>query len=285
MFACVSVDIILTLTYGVHAQHIIEIDKENAACSLSTVRFFTHRRYRRRDRDMQDARALDTAWVAERADEVRRTGATLIRNVLPVDKIDELNQAFLPLLATTAQAEENGNRGPNRYYVTPPFRPPWTDVSIIDNDLIMAVVSELVGHDGVFCQLAVNFPLVDCRPENGPLEITPSTHLLDKDEALRRIESGDIVLEQVLMNRGDVLIRDVRHIHRGSPNHTDQPRPMVVLGYSRRWLFRPEVQIRLARQVMEQLPVQTRKWLRFNPVFDSFEEADKKEELYRTFAY
>ena len=107
---------------------------------------------------MQDPRALDTAWIAERAEEVRRTGATLIRNVLPVDKIDELNQAFLPLLATTAQAEENGNRGPYRYYVTPPFRPPWTDASIVDNDLIMAIVSELVGDDGVFCQLATDTP-------------------------------------------------------------------------------------------------------------------------------
>ena len=268
---------------------------------------------------MQDTRALDAAWIAERAEEVRRTGATLIRNVLSVDKIDALNQAFLPLLAAAVSAEENGNRGPNRYYVTPPFRPPWTDVAIIDNDLIMAIVSELVGDDGVFCQLAtdtpcqgsqyqplhrdtqslfpewpqetppfqlaVNFPLVDCRAENGPLEMASATHLLAKDEAIRRIESGDIALQQVLMNRGDVLIRDVRHIHRGSPNHTDQPRPMVVLGYSRRWLFRPEVQIRLARQILEQIPARTRKWLRFNPVFDSFEEADKKEELYRSFAY
>ena len=87
------------------------------------------------------------------------------------------------------------------------------------------------------------------------------------------------------MNRGDVLIRDVRHIHRGSPNHTDQPRPMVVLGFSRRWLFRPEVQIRVARQVLEQLPLRTRKWLRFNPVFDAVEEAETNEELYRSFAY
>lgn len=294
-------------------------DKEGAVCHSSPGRFFTYRREERRDSEMHDARALDAAWIAERAEEVRRTGATLIRHVLPVDKIDELNEAFLPLLSAAARDEENGNRGAHRYYVTPPFRPPWTDASIVDNDLIMAIVSELVGDDGVFCQLAtdtpcqgsqyqplhrdtqslfpewkqetppfqlaVNFPLVDCRPENGPLEMASSTHLLAKDEAIRRIESGEIALEQVLMNRGDVLIRDVRHIHRGTPNHTDQPRPMVVLGYSRRWLFRPEVQIRLARQVLEQIPARTRKWLRFNPVFDSFEEADKKEELYRSFAY
>jgi ectoine hydroxylase-related dioxygenase (phytanoyl-CoA dioxygenase family) len=101
-------------------------------------------------------------------------------------------------------------------------------------------------------QLAVNFPLVDCNPENGPLEMKLSTHLLHKEEALRRIESGEIPIKQVLMKRGDVLIRDVRHIHRGTPNKTDQLRPMVVLGYSRKWLFRPEVQIRVAKEILKQ---------------------------------
>ena len=267
-----------------------------------------------------DPRATDKAWIVERADEVRRTGSTLIPDVLPVELIDELNRAFQPLLAETAREEGGrGNRGPGRYYITPSFRSPWADASIVNNDLIMAIVTELVGADGVFCQLAtdtpcqgsayqdlhrdtpalfpewgedtppfqlaVNFPLVDCTPENGPLEMTASTHILKKEEALRRIAAGEIPIEQVLMKRGDILIRDVRHIHRGTPNHTDQPRPMVVLGYSRRWLFRPEVQIRLSRDVLEKMPPRTRQWLRFNPVFETAKEADKKEELYRSFAY
>lgn len=267
-----------------------------------------------------DQRATDKTWIVERADEVRRTGSTLIRDVLPVDLVDELYRVFEPLLAETVLQEGGaGNRGPGRYYVTPPFRSPWTNASIVNNDLIMAVVTELVGADGVFCQLAtdtpcqgsvyqdfhrdtpalfpewgedtppfqlaVNFPLVDCTPDNGPLEMTAGTHILKKEEALRRIESDEIPVEQVLMKRGDVLIRDVRHIHRGTPNPTDQPRPMVVLGYSRRWLFRPEVQIRLSRDVLEQMPPRTRQWLRFNPVFETAEQADKKEELYRSFAY
>ena len=269
---------------------------------------------------VRDPRALDKEWIMERADEVRRNGSTLIRNVISVDKIDELNRVFQSILTETVQQEGGvGNRGSSRYYITPSFRSPWTDASIIDNDIIMAIVSELVGADGVFCQLAtdtpclgseyqelhrdtqslfpewehetppyqlaVNFPLVDCTPENGPLEMTLGTHILSKEEALRRIESGEIHIQQVLMQRGDVLIRDVRHIHRGTPNRTDQPRPMVVLGYSRRWLFRPEVQIRVAQEILEQVPTRTRYWLRFNPVFNTIEEAEKKEELYRSFAY
>jgi len=108
---------------------------------------------------VEDTRALDREWIIERADEVRRTGSTLIRDVLPVDKIDELNRVFQPLSEETVRVEgEAGNRGPSRYYVTPPIRPPWTDVSIINNDIIMAIVFELVGADGVFCQLATDTP-------------------------------------------------------------------------------------------------------------------------------
>jgi ectoine hydroxylase-related dioxygenase (phytanoyl-CoA dioxygenase family) len=234
--------------------------------------------------------------------------------------VDALNNAFQPLLEETIRKEgPEGNRGPGRYYITPPFQLPWTQASIVDNEIIMAIVSELVGSDGVFCQLAtdtpcqgseyqdlhrdtqalfpewgqetppfqlaVNFPLVDCTLENGPLEMTLSTHRMDKDEALRRINAGDITIEPVLMKRGDILIRDVRHIHRGTPNRSGEPRPMAVLGYSRRWLFRPEVEIRLAKDVLESMPVRTQQWLRFNPVFKTAEDAEKKEENYRSFAY
>ena len=107
----------------------------------------------------QDNRALDIAWIKERADEVRRTGSTIIPNVLPVDKIDELNRVFQPLLEENIRMEGGkGNRGPNRYYITPSFCSPWTDPAIIDNDIIMAIVTELVGADGVFCQLATDTP-------------------------------------------------------------------------------------------------------------------------------
>ena len=254
------------------------------------------------------------------AEEVRRTGSTLLRGLLPVETIDCWNEAFQPLLwAAVAREGDDPNRGAARYYVTLPFHGLWADPEVIDNDAIMAVVEELVGADGVMCQLAtdtplkesdyqdlhrdtqllfpetgvetppyqlaVNFPLVDVTLERGPMEMAPGTHMLSKDESMRRIEAGEIPLEKVFMNRGDVMIRDVRHIHRGTPNLSDTPRPMVVIGYSRRWLFRPEVQIRVPRQTLDALPERARRWLRFNPVFDTVEEAMNEGESYRLFAY
>ena len=254
------------------------------------------------------------------ADEVRRTSSTVLKGLIPVAKIDAWNEAFQPLLLRTiAREKDNPNRGANRYYVTLPFHDLWADPEIIDNDAIMAVVEELVGKDGVLCQLAsdtplkgshfqelhrdtqllfpetgaetppyqlaVNFPLVDVTVENGAMEWSPGSHMLSKAEGLARVENGEAPLEPLPMQRGDVLIRDVRHIHRGTPNYTDTPRPMVVIGYSRRWLHRPEVEIRVPRQVLNGLPERAQRWLRFNPVFDSLDEALNEEETYRVFAY
>lgn len=263
---------------------------------------------------------LSQDQVLAKADQVRRTSATIIRGLFSVKKIDEWNRAFQPLLADAVEREKDDpNRGMNRYYVTLPFSGLWADPEIVDNDLVMAIVSELVGADGVMCQLAtdtplqgsdyqawhrdtqllfpetgvetppyqlaVNFPLVDVTLDNGPMEMAAGTHMMTKEEGMRAIESGAIQPQPVLMRRGDVLIRDVRHIHRGTPNPSSGPRPMVVIGYSRRWLYRPEVQIRVPRPVIESMPNRAKSWLRFNPQFDTVEEASLPGESYRAFAY
>jgi ectoine hydroxylase-related dioxygenase (phytanoyl-CoA dioxygenase family) len=263
---------------------------------------------------------LTPAQAKAHADEVRETGLTVLRGLIPVETIDRWNAAFQPLLAAAIERErDNPNRGPERYYVTLPFQDLWADPAIIDNDAVMAIVEELVGADGVMCQLAsdtpclgsdyqdlhrdtqllfpesgvetppyqlaVNFPLVDVTDENGPLEYAPGTHMLSKAEGMAKIESGEIPLVKGYMSRGDVIVRDVRHIHRGTPNKTNTPRPMVVIGYSRRWLFRPEVNIRIPVEVLTGLPERARRWLRFNPVFETKAEAAQQEESYRAFAY
>ena len=254
------------------------------------------------------------------ADEVRATSVTILRDLIPVETIDAWNAAIQPLLAEAAAREgDNPNRGANRYYVTMPFQDLWADPQVIDNDAIMAVVEAPVGTDGVMCQLAsdtpllgsehqelhrdtqllfpetgaetppyqlaVNFALVDVTAENGPMEYAPGTHMLSKSDGLAKVASGEIPLVQGFMAKGDVMIRDVRHIHRGTPNRTATPRPMVVIGYSRRWLFRPEVNIRVPAEVLARLPERAQRWLRFNPVFETKVEAARQEESYRAFAY
>ncbi|HEX8688176.1 MAG TPA: phytanoyl-CoA dioxygenase family protein, partial [Pyrinomonadaceae bacterium] len=226
--------------------------------------------------------------------------------------------AFAPLLARHVEREGHRlNRGPGRYYVTLPFAAPFADPEVFEDDDVLGVVCGLVGEDAALVQLAtdtpllgseyqdihrdapplfpewgretppfqlaVNFPLVDVTAENGPFEVARATHMLSKEEGLRRLGSGEARLEPIMLRAGDVMIRDVRGLHRGTPNRTREPRPMVVLGYSRRWLFRPEVSIRVPRQTYESLSERARFLLRFNPVVEAAD--DDGEEVYQSFAY
>jgi ectoine hydroxylase-related dioxygenase (phytanoyl-CoA dioxygenase family) len=254
------------------------------------------------------------------ADEVRETSVTILRGLIPADTIDRWNEGFGPLLAGAVLREgDRPNRGPHRYYVTLPFHGLWADPAVIDNDAILAVVQQLVGADGVLCELAsetpllgseqedlrrdaeplfpetgaetppwrlaVHIPLVDVTDDNGPMEYAPGAQRLSRDEGMAQAASGEIPLVRAHMAKGDVMIRDVRHLCRGTPNRTGSPRPMVVLGYSRRWLHRPEVNIRIPAEVLVSLPERARRWLRFNPVFETRAEAANQDEGWRAFAY
>ena len=252
------------------------------------------------------------------AGEVLRDGFCVLREHFDRGKIAQWREAFAPLLARHIEREgELQNRGPGRYYVTLPFCAPFADPAFYEDEDVLAVVFRLVGRDAVMCQLAsdtpilgsayqdvhrdapplfpetgqetppfqlaVNFPLVDVAEENGPFEVARSTHMISKEEGLRLIEAGERRLEAVTLRAGDVMIRDVRGLHRGTPNRTNEPRPMVVIGYSRRWLFRPEVAVRVPRDTYERLSERARFLLRFNPVVDSPDGGGA--EIYQSFAY
>ena len=245
-------------------------------------------------------------------------GFCILRDHFSAATLNHWREAFAPLLADHVRREGHlQNRGPARYYVTLPFAAPFADPAIYEDEDVLAICERLVGEDMVMCQLAtdtplagsdyqdvhrdalplfpetgretppfqlaVNFPLVDVVYENGPFEVARGTHMMSKADGMSQIEAGRVGLEPMLMRLGDVMIRDVRGLHRGTPNRTSTPRPMVVIGYSRRWLFRPEVSIRIPRAGLEQLSERARRLLRFNPVVDSLEDAGG--ETYQSFAY
>ena len=258
------------------------------------------------------------AQIGGFANEVLADGFCVLRGHFDRAKIAAWREAFAPLLARHVEREgELRNRGPGRYYVTLPFCAPFADPDFYEDEDVLGVVFRLVGRDAVMCQLAtdtpllgsdyqdvhrdapplfpetnretppfqlaVNFPLVDVTGENGPFEVARATHMLSKEEGLRRIESGESTLEAIMLKAGDVMIRDVRGLHRGTPNRTAEPRPMVVIGYGRRWLHRPEVSVRVPRGEHERLSERARFLLRFKPVVDSLE--DEGAEIYQSFAY
>lgn len=257
--------------------------------------------------------------IKQFAEEAKADGFCILRGHFPKDKLRQWNEKFKPLLESHIEREGHfQNRGAARYYVTLPFDAPFADEEIFADADILAIVENLVGKDFVMCQLAtdtpmlgseyqdihrdapplfpeleqetpafqlaVNFPLVDVTPENGPFEAARGTHLMTKEQGLRLIKSGEIRLEPICLRLGDVMIRDVRGLHRGTPNKTDEPRPMCVIGYSRKWLFRPEVSIRIPKRIWQNLSPQSQKMLRFNQVVESLDNQPEPE-IYQSFAY
>lgn len=251
--------------------------------------------------------------------EVLKDGFCILREHFSKEKLVRWREEFTPLLEHHIAREGHlQNRGAARYYVTLPFASPFAEPEFYEDQDVLDIVRRLVGDDAVMCQLAtdtpldgseyqdvhrdalplfpetggetppfqlaVNFPLVDVTEENGPFEVARGTHMLSKEDGLRLIESGAKRLEPLMMQLGDVMIRDVRGLHRGTPNRTRVPRPMVVIGYHRRWLFRPEVSIRIPRATLPTLSERARFLLRFNPVVESPDDAPDTE-VYQSFAY
>lgn len=105
----------------------------------------------------------------------------------------------------------------------------------------------------------VNLPLVDFRRDNGPLEIWPQgTHLI-ADPSLIPVAEFDNIKERresvlgrlaedmgpvpLLAAAGSFIIRDIRMWHRGTPNQSTEPRPMVALVYNRPWYHHGVIQM------------------------------------------
>lgn len=68
--------------------------------------------------------------------------------------------------------------------------------------------------------LVVRFGRVRTTPNNGPIELAPGSHRMIRTEALSAVQVGEIRMQAIPLEIGDVLIRHPWTLHRGSPNHT-----------------------------------------------------------------
>lgn len=254
------------------------------------------------------------------ARDFNRDSLVVLRNHFDPGLLRQWAQDLQPLLAQHIEREKvNPNRGAQRFYVTLPFAGTFADPSIYEDPDVLGIVERVAGPDPVMCQLAtdtplkgsdyqewhadtpllfpetddndtpsfqiaVNFPLVDVTDENGPFETTFGTHRMRKEDAVAGLASGSIAQHRLKMSLGDLMIRDVRALHRGTPNLTDAPRPMVVIGYSRRWLYRPEVHIEVPQSTLDRMSPRGKQLVRFNPVIAD-EDVGLRDENYRKFAF
>lgn len=239
--------------------------------------------------------------VSHYVQEVKRNGYTVLEGFLPVESVNAMAENFPQYLETRMRAAPD--RGPSRFYLTLPFIKPFADQKFFADAFLLEIIEGIVGKDPVMCQLAadtplkgsdyqtihrdtealffdsptygetpafqlaLNFPLCDVPDDSwGPLQIAKATHQMTSFEQNDLIASGNIVLDTLYMKKGDAIIRDVRGLHRGTPNSQDVPRPMIVVGYSRRWLRRPEVGVKIPQSLFDELSPQAKHLLRFEPI-------------------
>ena len=162
------------------------------------------------------------------------------------------------------------NRGTNRFYFTVHPERLRGFVDLVTHPVVAALSAEVLGPDWRVVEVAFDVPLpgsrhqpwhrdfptpdetrderrltslafnltaVDVTAEMGPFEIAPGTHwddgsafdhgMFPAEEAAPRYDG----LRQPRMPRlGDMSVRSGLTVHRGTPNRSDQARPVLILG-------------------------------------------------------
>ena len=209
-------------------------------------------------------------YPRDKISELEEKGYCVLHRHFMPSLIDACRAGVWPVLLAHVERHEP-NRGAARYFVPMPFDPPCFAPEFFFDDTILGIIRAPMGDHIVADQwgcdvplkgsgfqavhvdfarplfseapdlslpcymLVVSFGLCRIARENGPIEIAPGTHRLPRGEALRAVEAGEIELEPVELEVGDVLIRHPWALHRGSPNTTQIPRALVSIRYVRRW--------------------------------------------------
>jgi ectoine hydroxylase-related dioxygenase (phytanoyl-CoA dioxygenase family) len=210
--------------------------------------------------------------VDEDLTQLETQGFCVLKAHFPNSIIECCRQAFEPILQDYIRANQDApNRGPHRHFLPMPFDPPCFAPEFFFDARVLAItrgaMEDRIVADQWACDvpvkgstyqefhadyqrplfpesrdlilptymLIVSFALIDITPENGPLEIAPGTHRLPRYEAKHQIDLGKIEIKPLPLEIGDVLIRHPWALHRGTPNTTNTPRPLLTIRYVRRW--------------------------------------------------
>ena len=239
--------------------------------------------------------------LADKTDELQSQGFCVLKAQFDPSLIDKCRVAFLPTLNTyLANNRHLPNRGTNRHFLSMPFDMPCFNPSFFFDTEVLAILKNILGDrivsDEWGCDvpllgsdyqavhvdyrrplfqeipdlklpaymLVVSFGLTEITQENGAIEIAPGTHKMPREVAFEMIENSEIKMLPVCLNVGDILIRHPWALHRGTPNKTDTPRPLVTIRYVRSWYFDNSRQVNsIPSSVWNSLTDQQKTMLRF----------------------
>lgn len=245
--------------------------------------------------------SIGTATFTDRdldqfAEELNRDGICIIRGLFDRTLIEAWAVAFNDLFQKRQQQLGGvAPRGKSRCYLTLPWVSPFAAPEVFANPTILGVLDRVFYQEYKLVQLAadipmqgseyqeihrdfrplftdqivtplyalaVNFPLVEVTAANGPFEMARGTHVMSREAGLAKVRSGEIPMEQFYLQPGDGMVRSPLALHRGTPNQTSQPRPMIVMGYVMHWLHTQKVDLTLPRDYYESLPSKLQQMIR-----------------------
>lgn len=259
---------------------------------------------------------FSTTDLERLAEDLNRDGICILRGLFDRALIEEWAAAFDALFQERQQRPGGvAPRGTARGYVTLPWVAPFANPAVFANPTILGVLDRVFFQEYKLVQLAadipmqgseyqeihrdfrplfsdqivtplyalaVNFPLVEVTADNGPFEMARGTHVMSREEGLVKVRAGEIPMEQFYMQPGDVMIRSPLALHRGTPNRTAQPRPMIVMGYVMHWLHTHKVDLTLSQDYYNSLSPQLQELLRCQTVEQL---PDQATETYVNFKY
>jgi len=200
-------------------------------------------------------------------------GFLKIQNLFPKPWVESLAQAFSERISfdpETLRMSRGAKVQRGRYIVQIPFSPPFSDSRLFADPILLSLMKAFLGEDCILGGLgavvalpgaqeqhihsdfeplfkeqpfltavhapfaiAVGIPLIDIDPVNGPTKIWSATHRAPE------VDKGKIDerFERHLLHgpAGSCYFWDYRTYHAGGSNHSDSPRPLLYLSYTRRW--------------------------------------------------
>jgi ectoine hydroxylase-related dioxygenase (phytanoyl-CoA dioxygenase family) len=220
--------------------------------------------------------------------QLKVSGYTIFERVLSDERLGTIRAAFddyFDKAVASGDPRVVHPTGLNRYNVWVPLESPFLDPDVVADPLVLSILSELLDDDVICSYYAsdialpgsdyqpvhpdvkplfpnlgialppanyvVDIPLVDFRPDNGPLEMWPQgTHLVGDSgviplqgarggpevrQAPDQLFAESLEPTMVTMPAGSFLVRDTRVWHRGTPNRSSTRRSMLALVFSRSW--------------------------------------------------
>jgi hypothetical protein len=241
------------------------------------------------------------AKMQDKLRDVQENGYCVLRQHFTRRLIDACRNAFWPRLLRYLEVHDNEpNRGAYRHFVPMAFEPPCFAPQFFFDEGVLSIVRGLMDDRVIADQwgcdvtlegsefqgihidyqrplfnelpdlalpaymLVISFGLGTITRRDGPIEIAPGTHQMPRNEAFRAVESGEIQMQPVMLEIGDVLVRNPWALHRGSPNTSHIPRALVSIRYVRRWYLDNSREVSLLpRAVWESLTFEQQSMLRF----------------------